>query len=94
VPILLHDIPDIIRRNLPYTVDLPTDADSQSHRRKINAAIEWCTRENGRMAFTDPLRKANAQKWDYNEDCRWDMLGDRFHFRNERDAAVFRVFWG
>jgi hypothetical protein len=91
----LHEIPDFIRQNLPHMVDLPQEADRASYRKKLNAAIEWCNREYGAMAFTVPLRKANVvSEWHLEEDARWDMLGESFRFRDQKDAAVFRVFWG
>ena len=87
----LSDIPSFIEQNLPHMVDLPKNDNRITDRAKIKAAVEWCMHQYGQMAI---VCDGSDYEWRLVENAKGDMLGETFRFREQRDAAVFRMFWG
>ena len=49
---------------------------------------KWCVSQFGANAFN-----ACSRGWRFDTEAKWDHVRSTFFFREEKDAALFKVFW-
>lgn len=70
-----------ISDHFPHVVEVPPD-------RSLDAFF-WCSK-----AFGGPARSwSDKNGWSVSEKYKWDYFANSFHFREQKDAAFFKVFF-
>lgn len=91
----------IVQERFKYIVDVPSllpgPGDTFVCRSPFGTEpFNWCVDHFGTHLTAERLNVKNIFKdtFPLNEDSIWDVSGGTFYFQNERDAAIFKIWFG
>jgi hypothetical protein len=62
---------------------------------RCHAARQWCLEQWGRAAYRKSVQHGETHGFYCATNSTWHTLyGDTFFFKEQKDAMMFKVFWG